>query len=69
MNMIGHDYIPTHCPAVAVVRRPPFINQDLCYLRPGENCASVVRARRHKIDGRINPNPIESAQMSVGGHG
>jgi hypothetical protein len=68
MNVIGHDHIATDCPAVAITRRRPFMDQDFGYLRSSEDCASVMRARSHKIDRRIDPDAVQAAQMSVEGH-
>jgi hypothetical protein len=53
---------------VAITRRPPFIDQDFGNLWSSEHRASALRASSHKIDRRINPDPIETTQMSVGGH-
>jgi hypothetical protein len=68
MSVIRHDHIPANGPTVAIVRRPPFIDQDFSNLWPSEDGAAFVRARRHKVDWEINPDPLEPAQVSVGGH-
>jgi hypothetical protein len=68
MHVIRHDHIATDCPAVAATRHRPFSDQDFGYLTLSEDRATVVRACRDKVERRINPDPIEAAQMSVGGH-
>jgi hypothetical protein len=36
MNVIWHDHIAPDCPAVAISRGRPFIDQDVGYLTPSE---------------------------------
>jgi hypothetical protein len=68
MNVIWHDHIAADRPAVAIARGRPFIDQDFGYLTPSEDRATVVRARREKVHRRINPDPVEAAQMLVSLH-
>jgi len=68
MNMIWHDHVASDGPAVSFSRDRPFIDQDPGDLGLSKDRTTVFRARRDKVQGRINPDPAEAAQVSVGAH-
>ena len=65
MNVVRHDHVATHGPAVAISRRNPFFDQDVCYFASRENWTTILRARRDEVDRGIDPDLLQPPQMFV----
>ena len=68
VNVIRHDDIAAHCPAMPIPRHSPFTNQDSGYISSSENRATVMCAGGDEVDRRIDPDAVQAPQMPVGGH-
>src|SRR6266550_106483 len=65
VHMLRHDDIAADRPAVAIMRGPPFFDQNTGDCVRRQNCSPTKGARRDEIDRPIDPDAFEPAQMLV----
>jgi len=63
MNVIRHDHVPAHSPAVTISRPKPFVRQNVCDVISCKDSTSILRACRDEINRLVDPNTVESSQM------
>jgi hypothetical protein len=65
MDMIRHDHVTANCPAMTLVCRAPFVDQNSCDSLRRENCLPTISTRRDEIDRVLNPDPLQSFEVLV----
>ena len=69
MHVIRHDDIPADKPAVAFLRRLPFMPQYVQSGRRGQNGTTAAGAGGDEVDGMGQANPPQTVQMNSIRHG
>lgn len=63
MHVIRHNHVSADGPAMAFMRRVPFLNQNLSDLISRQHCSTILCTHGDEINRRIYPDSIESLQM------